>query len=408
VTDGDSRASYRSVFAVREFQALFYAQVVSVLGNVIAQVALAVLVYDRTGSSLLSALTFTLGFLPFLIGGTLLAGVIDRLPPRRTLVSCDLVSALVVGLMVLPLPVPVLLVLIFVAGLVDPVFAGVRAAILPDLLGTGPQFVLGRALFSMVWQGSQVFGYAAGGLLLTAIGPRGALALDAVSFLGSAVLVRLGTRRRTPRASSAPGAQNRLMRDSLNSLGEVLHLPRLRQLMLLHWLVPTCTLAPEALIAPYVHHLHGPTRDVGILLSALAAGMLVANLIVGRSFTTRTQRRIAAPAAVLTAAPLLVFAAPIGLAISATLLAISGAGSCFNLGRDAAFIEAIPERLRARALSIDQSGLMFIQGLGFVFWGAMAEFVDLRTTIAIAGAAGLVVVVTFSRPPISFRVKATE
>jgi MFS family permease len=404
VSDGDGRTSYRSVFAVQEFRALFAAQVASVLGNVIAQVALAVLVYSRTGSSLLSALTFTLGFLPFLVSGTLLAGLVDRLPPRRTLVSCDLVSAAVVGLMVLPVPVPVLLVLIFVAGLVDPVFAGVRAAILPEVLGTGPEFVLGRALFSMVWQGSQVMGYAAGGLLLAAIGPRGALSLDAVSFLGSALLVRLGTRQRTAAAPSAEA----LMRDSLKSFGEVMGQPRIRRLMLLHWLVPTFALAPEALVAPYVHLLHGPTRDVGLLLSAIAAGMLVANLIVGRWVTTRTQRRLMFPLALLCPLPLLAFAAPIGLALSIGLLALTGIGTCYNLGRDAAFIEAVPERLRSRALAIDQSGLMFVQGIGFALWGGLAELIAVRTTIAIAGGLGLLVIAALSYPVSSYRGKSSE
>jgi len=394
VSDADGHPSYRRVFAVGEFRALFTAQVVSVLGNVIAQVALAVLVYDRTGSALLSALTFTLGFVPFLIGGTVLAGVVDRLPPRRTLVSCDLVSAVVVGLMVLPVPVPVLLVLIFVAGLVDPVFAGVRAAILPEVLGTGPEFVLGRALFGMVWQGAQVMGYAAGGLLLAAVGARGALALDAVSFLGSAILVRLGTRRRD---AAAPSNES-LMRDSLRSVGEILRIPRLRQLMLLHWLVPTCALAPEALIAPYVHLLHRPTSDVGVLLCAVAAGMLLSNLVIGRALTVRRQRRLMAPVALLTVVPLIAFAAPLGVALSIVALAISGLGTCFNLGRDAAFIAAIPEPLRGRALAVDGSGLMAVQGIGFAFWGALAEFVPLRSTIAIAGVAGVIVIVVLTWP----------
>ena len=394
MSDADGHPSYRRVFAVGEFRALFTAQVVSVLGNVIAQVALAVLVYDRTGSALLSALTFTLGFVPFLIGGTVLAGVVDRLPPRRTLVSCDLVSAVVVGLMVLPVPVPVLLVLIFVAGLVDPVFAGVRAAILPEVLGTGPEFVLGRALFGMVWQGAQVMGYAAGGLLLAAVGARGALALDAVSFLGSAILVRLGTRRRD---AAAPSNES-LMRDSLRSVGEILRIPRLRQLMLLHWLVPTCALAPEALIAPYVHLLHRPTSDVGVLLCAVAAGMLLSNLVIGRALTVRRQRRLMAPVALLTVVPLIAFAAPLGVALSIVALATSGLGTCFNLGRDAAFIAAIPEPLRGRALAVDGSGLMAVQGIGFAFWGALAEFVPLRSTIAIAGVAGVIVIVVLTWP----------
>jgi MFS family permease len=394
MTEG-GKATYGALFAVREFSALFAAQVVSVLGNIVAEVALAVLVFERTGSSLLSALTFTLGFLPFLVGGTLLAGAVDRLPARRTLVTCDLTSAVLVGLMVLPVPIPVLLVLIFVAGLVDPVFAGVRAAILPDILGTGPQFVLGRATFGMVWQGSQVLGYAVGGLLLAAVGPRSALAIDAVSFLGSALVVRFGIRRRAAVVTAA----TRLMRDSLNSVGLVMRDRKLRRLMLFHWLVPSCALAPEALIAPYVHLLHRPTRDVGVMLSALAAGMLVANLVAGRALTTHAQRRLMVPAALLCVAPLIVFAAPIGLPLSVGLLALTGIGSCNNLGRDSMFIEAVPPELRSRALAVDQSGLMVVQGVGFALWGGLAELVSIRTTITVAGVAGVLIIAVLARGP---------
>jgi MFS family permease len=395
MTDGDGRASYGSLFAIAEFRALFAAQVVSVLGNIVAEVALTVLVYNRTGSSLLSSLTFTLGFLPYLFGGTVLAGLVDRLPARRTLIVCDLTSAVVIGLMLLPVPVPVLLALIFVAGLVSPVFAGVRAAILPEVLGTGPEFVLGRALFGVVWQGAQVIGFAGGGLLLAAVGPRGSLGLDSASFLGSALLVRLGTRRR---ASAAP-TETGMIRDSLQSLGAVMGDRSMRRLMLFHWLVPTCALAPEALIAPYVHLIHGPSRDVGILLSALAAGMLTSNLVAGRALTTRQQRRVMTPLALLAVAPLLVFAAHIGVALSIAMLALSGLGAGWGLGRDAMFIAVAPDQLRARALAIDQSGLMVVQGIGFVFWGGLAEILAIRTTIAIAGLLGVAIVTAIGHMP---------
>lgn len=62
---------YRAVFAVREFRAVFAAHLLSLLGVVVSELALTVLVYDLTGSPLLSALTFALGFLPYIVGGTL-------------------------------------------------------------------------------------------------------------------------------------------------------------------------------------------------------------------------------------------------------------------------------------------------------------------------------------------------
>jgi predicted MFS family arabinose efflux permease len=127
--------------------------------------------------------------------------------------------------------------------------------------------------------------------------------------------------------------------------------------------------------------------------------MLVSNLIIGRTLTTSRQRRLMVPAAMLMLVPLLAFGAPLGLVLSLLALAVSGLGSCFNLGRDSAFIAAAPESLRARALAIDQSGLMVVQGLGFAFWGLLAEFVAVRTTIVIAGATGLVLILAlFWRP----------
>src|ERR1700712_3430081 len=90
---------YRAAFAVPEFRPLFAAYVLSLLGDVVAAVALTVLVFQRTGSPFLAGLTFTLAFVPSLVGGTLLNSLVDRFPPRRLMITCDLVSAGMVAVM---------------------------------------------------------------------------------------------------------------------------------------------------------------------------------------------------------------------------------------------------------------------------------------------------------------------
>ena len=57
-------ATFREVFAVREFRPLFGTFLLSTAGDELARVALTVLVYQRTDSPLLSALTFAIGHLP--------------------------------------------------------------------------------------------------------------------------------------------------------------------------------------------------------------------------------------------------------------------------------------------------------------------------------------------------------
>src|SRR5258708_36315731 len=44
-------ARYRAVFAIREFRALWWAQVVCYLGDQVAQVAVAILVYTKTSEA---------------------------------------------------------------------------------------------------------------------------------------------------------------------------------------------------------------------------------------------------------------------------------------------------------------------------------------------------------------------
>ncbi|NKQ23782.1 MarR family transcriptional regulator [Streptomyces galbus] len=171
------------------------------LGVIVAEIALSVLVYDLTGSALLSALTFALGFLPYVVGGTLLAGVADRFPARRVLVVCDLVCAACVAPMAAPgASIGVLLALRCCLATVSPVFSGTRTATLADILGDGDLFVLGRSLLRITAQSALLVGYGLGGLLLTVVAPRRALLITVAPFLASAALLRLGTARRPARA----------------------------------------------------------------------------------------------------------------------------------------------------------------------------------------------------------------
>jgi len=85
----EQRTSYREVFAVAEFRALWTAQVLSSAGDQFAQVAIAIWVYRRTHSAFLTALAYALTYLPPIAGGPLLSGLADRVPRRRVMIACD-------------------------------------------------------------------------------------------------------------------------------------------------------------------------------------------------------------------------------------------------------------------------------------------------------------------------------
>src|SRR5580704_5473884 len=112
------RATYREVFAVAEFRALWLAQLLSVAGDQLAKVALTVLVYDRTHSSLLAAITFAVSFVPAFLGGLTLSGLADRLPRRTVMIACDVIRGVLVLAMAVPgMPLAVTVTLLFVVSM---------------------------------------------------------------------------------------------------------------------------------------------------------------------------------------------------------------------------------------------------------------------------------------------------
>ncbi|MEV7519815.1 MFS transporter [Streptomyces sp. NPDC091371] len=376
---------YRSVFRIREFRAVFAAHLMSVLGIVVAEIALTVLVFRATGSPLMSALTFALGFLPYALGGTLLAPVADRHPARRVLVGCDLLCAAAAAAMAVPgTPVAVLLVLRCAMAFVAPLFQGTRNASLADVLGSGEVFVLGRSLLRMVAQSALLLGFGLGGVLLTVLAPRGAIALTAAGFLASALLLRYGTALRPARASARTSP--------LAGARAVFANRRLRALTLLFWVPPIFVVVPEALLAPYAAGLGAGTAVLGLLMCAMPVGTIAGELWAGSALTARTRSRIVAPLAAAGLLPLLLYGVRPGVAVTLLALLLVGLAHAHTLGLDQWYVEAVPEELRGRAMTLLSTGLMTLQGVGMALAGLAAEFLPVHEVVTAAGLLGTVAV----------------
>ncbi|MEU3395143.1 MFS transporter [Streptomyces filamentosus] len=391
-TSGDGAApeaartpGYGAVFRVREFRWVFTAHLLSLLGLMVSEIALTVLVYDLTGSPLLSSLTFAIGLAPYLVGGTLLAGLADRFPPRRVLVACDLVCAGAVALMVLPAtPVAGLLALRCAVALVAPVFQGTRMATLADILGEGDLFVLGRSLLRIVSQTALLAGFGVGGVLLTVIPARGAIALTAGTFLLSALLLRLGTARRPARAAER--------REGLGATWSLLRDRRIRTLMLLFWVPPFFIVVPEALTAPYVDQLGVSRAALGLLMCAMPVGTIAGELLAGALLGPAARARLLVPLLLVSFPPFLLYALRPGPALAALALALAGAAGAYTLGLDARFVEAVPEERRGRAMTLMTAGMMTVQGLGMAGAGLVAEFAPVHLVVTGTGVVATVAV----------------
>ncbi|MEV5898160.1 MFS transporter [Nonomuraea fuscirosea] len=387
----ERQVTYREVIAVREFRALWYGQGLSLLGDQLAQVALAVLVYDRTGSPLATAAVYALTYLPGIVGGPLLAGLADRFARRGVMLACDLLRAALVGVMAVPgLPFWALCALVFLVVLLSAPFSAARAALLPEVL-EGDAYVMGSALQNMTNQAVQMLGFAAGGALIATMGPYRALALDAATFLGSALILVSGVRRRP--AAQPDGAKPSMWTMTKGGARLVFGSRKLRTLVLFAWLCGFYIL-PEGLAAPYAAALHTGALPVpvitGLLMAAMPAGTVVGAFLFSRFVSPPRRLRLMGWMAMLSCAPLIVTAIRPPLAVVLVAWVLSGIGGAYQLAANAAFVQSVPPERRAQAFGLVQSGLMTVQGIGILVGGFAAERLGPEPVVALAGIAGVI------------------
>ena len=347
--DAVARVGFRDVFVVAEFRGLFAAQVLSLLGDQLARVALAVLVFERTGSALLTGIVYALGYLPAVVGGALLGGLADRYPRRQLMVCCDLLRALLVAVMALVADnLVVLCVLLVAAELLSAPFAAARAALLVDVL-SGERYLLASAVGNITGQSAQVVGFAVGGALIAMVGTGPTLMFNVVTFLASALLLMLTVHARpahSRRAHSDPSGPGPLV-----VLRLLLSDPRLRVLIMLALLCGFYVI-PEGLAAPYAALLGGGPAAVGLLMAAQPLGSAVGALLLV-NLVTPARRAAAMPAlAVLASGALVGCALQPGIVVVLGLLVLSGVGTAYQLTANAAFAVLVPAAVRGQAFGL--------------------------------------------------------
>lgn len=385
-------ATYRAVFAAGEFRALWAAQVISFAGDQFAKVALALLVYGRTGSPALAAVTFASGTVAEFAGGLLLGWVADRFPRRAVMITCDVACAGLVLAMIIPgVPLAVLVVLLVAVSLATQPFLAARMATNRKALGPG-LFPLGNAITIGTYQVAQLAGFAAAGVVAAAAGTRVALLIDAGSFAVSAVIVRLGvTARPAPDdRPSGPGRPHLLAGTRL-----VFASPGARAALLLMWLAAFFAV-PEGVAVPLGRQFGGPAV-VGWLLAATAAGAAAGALGYARLLGGGRAARFAAVSAAGACAALALFAFQPRLAGALAILAGSGLCTGYIATAGGALMNMIPDEHRGKVSGVIGAGMSLGQGVAVVAAGAAAQRFSPALVVAGAGVAGSVAAALLAR-----------
>jgi predicted MFS family arabinose efflux permease len=281
------------------------------------------------------------------------------------------------------MPTAALFALIVAVQFVQAPFMAAQAAVLPVVLG-GEAYQAGQALRQITRQVGTLVGLACGGIAVATLGVSTALAIDAMTFVLAAAVIRIGTVHRvvaaTARERGGPGLRQGaalIWRD-----------PVLRSLVGLTWLAGFAVV-PEALMVPFAISVGAGAAAVGWLLAVEAAAMVAGAFLLVQFVPMQARLRLLGPLAILTVVPLIGYAARPGLVTALILLALSGACAAYQVTASATFLERVPDARRGQAYGVARSGLIAVQGLGVLTGGILAELTgSVTTTIALAGITG--------------------
>ena len=376
---------------MRPFGRLLASYLVNYLGDYAGILALAVLVYEKTGDALAtSGLFIAAQFVPALFA-PLLTARIDRAVPHRLLAALYAIE----GVLFLALAglseqfsLPLILLIVAVDGTLMLTARGITRAMVNGALKAHGLLREGYALINVAMAVAGVGGFALGGLLVHTSGVAGALLVDAGSFFVLAIL--LATSAEVVVAEPAEtGALARLR----GGLAFVRREPRMRALLLgegLAILLFTLIVPIEVIYAKET--LGTTSAGYGALLSAWSAGLVIGSLVYASARRAQTSLLILGSTA-------LMGVAYGGMAAVDTLAAACAFSVVGGLGNGIQWVavvtavqELTPGGLQARVTGLLESVASAATGAGFLLGGVLTALADPPTTFAVAGAGVLALV----------------
>ena len=371
----------------RNFAWYFSSRSVNTLGNMMANVALAFAVLDITDSASALGQVLAAHMAPMVLL-LLYGGVIaDRFPRVAVLQFSNLTSAFTQGAIALLVltghaEIWMLLVLAAAHGVVSGIGFPAMASVLPTLVPR-EQLQPANALVSLTRNGLTILGPTIGALLVVTIGPGWALAIDAATWLVSALLLMaIAIPPREPRAEST--STMRELREGWSFFWATSWL----------WIVVVAFGAMNAIhsgawttLGPFVADDTIGRQGWGYVLSAEAVGLLLTTVVLLRVPLQRPllygmigMFAFVPPMVLLGVHPSLPWL------IGASFLAGVGV-EVFGMGWNLAMQENIDDSMLSRAYSYDALGSFVAIPIGQVAYGPLAEVFGLRDLLVASGVA---------------------
>ena len=392
-------SSYLRVLRVPNFRNLFIGQAASVIGDRVVVVALALYITQTTGSA--TDLGLVLGAQALALVALLLFGGVwaDRLPRQRIIIATDLTRAALHGL---------LAVLIFMGSVaiwqlvvIEVMFGFAQAFFQPAYTGLIPQTVPesllqdAKALTETMANLAFLIGPALATVLVLGVGAGEAFALDAATFLVSAVFMLRVHPRPVPAVidddvSEEESDSPSVLRELRDGWREVRSRTWVWVVIAVFAGAVMCVYAPWYALAPIIARDHyGGAGLFGVLESVGGVGAVVGALAALR---WRPQRPLRVGLLLTLAWPIQDGLFALGAPVPAMVVSALATGFGFSLliiWWETALARHIPPRALGRVSAWDWMGSTALLPLGYLIAGPLADAFGARTVLGVGGIIGV-------------------
>jgi MFS family permease len=372
------------------FRSLWLSRSISATGTGAGRVAL-VLLAAPSGPGVVG-LVLLCTALPQVLG-PVAGAVADRMEQRRLLAACEAGQGMAYAVIaVAHPPTGLLLALVTVAGLLAALMSPAGRSSVPRLVAPArlPQ---ANALLGLAFNLQVVAGPAIGGALAGLAGLTAAFALNAGSFLVSALLLtRLGP------LPPGPGRDREgVMAGTWAGFRYAARAPVLRALTVGTLVFVSFAAADNvALVFLVQRALHGTPAGFGTATAAFGAGMVAASLALAVGASRRPASHWLMGGMTLGAAATALTGLAPSVALACAAQAAAGAGNTADLvGTDTIIQQSVPPGLLGRAFGMVYASAQLASAIAYAGAGPLVALAGPRGTFLIAGCgmlAGLAIV----------------
>ncbi len=381
----------KGALAIPAFRRLSVAYTLNEVADWVATIALALLVFDRTGDALgTTALFVASKFLPGLVVPAFAARV-ERVPVARCLTVVYVAEAVVFVALVVAAGsfwLPLICLLAFVDGTFAAVARAVTRGAVAAVLEPAGLLREGNAALNLVFAVAQVGAPAAAGLLVAATSSRTVLAVAGLLFLALAFV--MATMRGAPRGTVDEAPALERLREGAAYLAA--H-PVVRPLILAEAVLVVLFMIAVPIEVVYAKEsLDAGDAGYGVLATGWGAGVVLGSLVFARSSSRSVLGLLAGSTLAIGTAYLLMAAAPtLGTATAAAVLGGLGNGIQW-VSAVTAIQEAVTSEMQARVAGFLEAIVTGAPGIGYLIGGTLATLLSPRAAFAAAGASVVAVV----------------